>query len=353
MIECLRRTIQYLWWNAVRMRKVVGWLGIGFFCLALLLHEKLPATILNVPVRDLATYTWQTGWLPIAHFIDRQFDKFISWPAALIVVGYIMATNRAWMSFITSTASRIKTFDAFGFSLELSEQIRILKRESDDLFQILPTVRGKIAQELRKQVEQMQLNPAFIEMVKSLSMELKKRNPAFDASKCRATIHVESMLFSGELVQLLEYVSGDGIRYPGQKSGRNFSARRGIVGRVWRSEIPEIEGVLPTNSEIATESEDKQLQHIAQIWGLYIEEAKHVINYPSYIAIPLKYNSSKTCVFYMDSTIEEAFPNKDGEIKKLIVDLFKRHRIGSAISDIDRLVGIRGPRIEQLESVSE
>jgi hypothetical protein len=244
--------------------------------------------------------------------------------------------------------------DVFGFGVELSEQIRELHREADDLARIIPRVKDNMARELRTRVEEMKVEAAFVGAVKAIGIELKSLNPEFQPTKARATIHIEDPLFVGQLTQALEYVNGDGEILPGQKAGRSYSTRRGIVGRVWRSGIAELRGVAPTSTELQRSealSAAETIPHIAQIWGMTIDEAKRAAEYHSCLGVPFRYASEKRAVFYMDSKLKEAFV-PDSERDKFIariIDIIGSHSIDTAIGDL--VSGIPGNRISELASV--
>ena len=94
------------------------------------------------------------------------------------------------------------------------------------------------------------------------------------------------MVFSDRLYQLSEYYDKHGRRIPGERSGRTYSIRYGIIGRVWRSGVAEVEGELISaedRHQIGDNPDVRELEKfIARRWGLTLEEAVKVRPYQSY-----------------------------------------------------------------------
>ncbi|MER9484094.1 hypothetical protein NKI74_33130 [Mesorhizobium sp. M0494] len=334
------------------MAKIFWWGVIVGAFLLIAQRSLFPDELFRIPIREILDNIWIGALIPLVAFVDRHFDNLVSWPVAAVLTAFILVRSELVHSLFLSTASRVKSLDLFGFSVELTEQIKELRRESDDLFRILPAVQESVAKELKARVTQANIEPAFSRLVCHVSKEIKRLKADFQPHRCRATIHVEGVLFSGQLMQLLEYVSGEGVLLPGRRAGRTFSIRRGIVGRVWRSHISEVRGVLPTDAVSA--NADERRRHIAQIWGLTEEEARHVERYPSYISVPFLYGKSKTAVFYMDSTLEQAFPEEAADqLSTFIKSATSEEQIDSALGDLDSLMDLRNTKAEALESIGE
>lgn len=334
------------------------WILAVAIVLLLVLHPLLPDTI-SVPVSQLGTVTlllrdpfrllWSEIVAPCAAFLNQHFDKVLAWPVAAVVMVYLLLRSGVLPAVLPSAMGRVRTLNLFGFKLELSEQITEIARERDDLSKALSSVRAKIEAQLRVKVVEANIPQNFARFVSDVGSELKGRNTNFDGAKCRATIYIEDPIFAGQLMQLLEYVSGDGTPLPGLAAGRSFSIRRGIVGRVWRSHLPEIEGVLPDN--LATVEPQDKYKYIARIWGMTQLEAEHAAKYPSYISVPFEYTPTRCGVFYMDSTMENAFTNEDNKagLIMFIQQKVKELRLDGAIGELNASLAASRLQIPLLE----
>jgi len=108
----------------------------------------------------------------------------------------------------------------------------------------------------------------------------------------RFTVYVPDFVFEDRLYQLTEYFDREGIQRTTDKSGRTYSIRYGIIGRVWRSGVAEIEGKLLSADDWKQLGQDPSsadlLRFIARRWGLTLEEAVLVRPYESYGAVRIE-----------------------------------------------------------------
>lgn len=256
--------------------RLLIWMTAIVVVISAALSPLLPDRLYGIPLSSWGVYVRDAIIYPLANFVDRHVDAFLSWPVAVAVISYFLVKSDFAHRLAISAIGRVKSVDVLGFSVELTEQIKELHRERDELFRILAIVQQSVGEELRGRVEEMSISSAFSRLVAGVSARLIQLKPDFQPKCCRATIHIEGVIFADQLLQLLEYVSGDGTVLPGYAAGRTFSVRRGIVGRVWRSHIAEVEGVLPTDSSGSEIDTKEGTRHIAQIWGLTQTEAEHV-----------------------------------------------------------------------------
>jgi hypothetical protein len=319
----------------MRWNRVILWL-VAVALVLLVAHPLLPEKLaVSQPEDRIQTFVhlrsiFQTIWtnfiVPVSGFIDRNIGSIINWPIAFVVISIVFIRSEIGKSFFPEAASRVSSLNIFGLSVELNAQINEFKKENDDLSRILPSVRTRISEDVRSQVNQHDIMKRFSICVKNVSAEIQKKRPDFNPKRSRATVHIEDPLFADQLMQALDYVDGNGELLPSRSLGRTFSIRRGIVGRAWRSDIPEIAGVLPETLTASTK--DEKVAYIAQIWGMTRAEAENAESYPSYVSIPFKYGGSNNAVFYMDSRSKNAFPTEEGAERKDIIEFIK-----AALSD--------------------
>jgi hypothetical protein len=142
----------------------------------------------------------------------------------------------------------------------------------------------------------------------------------------RLTLYVPDFVFSDRLYQFTEYYDKKGSRATDGRAGRTFSVRYGIIGRVWRSGVHEIEGELISEEDKrqlpSPHTADDIIRFIARRWGLGLDEAKRVSQYNSYGAIRLDSVEKKLGIVYFDSKSKEVFGDRDhmGGIRKALIE---------------------------------
>jgi hypothetical protein len=94
----------------------------------------------------------------------------------------------------------------------------------------------------------------------------------------------------------------------GSGRSRTFSVRYGIIGRVWRTEVPTQEGdLLPPVSPGTTRTHEEEIDVVMSNWGMNRREAESALKHRSYFCCPLIYENSKVGLLYMDSSKKDAF----------------------------------------------
>jgi hypothetical protein len=113
----------------------------------------------------------------------------------------------------------------------------------------------------------------------------------------------------------VEYYDKHGKQVSNDKSGRAFSIRYGIIGRVWRSGVPEVEGELISAEDralIKDLSDSTEVEKfIARRWGLTLDEAARIRSYQSYGAIRIERGERPPGLIYFDSRRTNAFGDSD------------------------------------------
>jgi hypothetical protein len=165
----------------------------------------------------------------------------------------------------------------------------------------------------------------------------------------RLTLYIPDFVFGDRLYQLTEYYDKKGKRISEDRSGRTFSIRYGIIGRVWRSGVPEVEGdLIPRDdrARLGPDASNKDVERfIARLWGLTLEEAINVRPYKSYGAIRIDRADRPLGVLYFDSKKESAFGDTE-TLKKKIGDLLENAELVKKLLEISREVAPWSGRIE-------
>jgi hypothetical protein len=153
----------------------------------------------------------------------------------------------------------------------------------------------------------------------------------------RLTLYVPDLVFSDRLYQLVEYYDKEGQRSSDGKSGRTFSIRYGMIGRVWRSGVAEVEGELISaedRRQLGDTPDVRELEKfIARRWGLTLDEAVRVRPYPSYGAIRVERGEKPLGVVFFYSKKKNAFFDAETRSKKENAGAEVRKKIQAAVQD--------------------
>jgi hypothetical protein len=168
----------------------------------------------------------------------------------------------------------------------------------------------------------------------------------------RLTIYVPDFVFGDQLYQLAEYYDKQGKRTTEGKTGRVFSIRYGIIGRVWRSGVAEVEGELISKEDQALINDPSDVREvekfIARRWGLTLNEATRVRPYQSYGAIRIQRGERPPGLVFFDSKKTNAFggPETIGKIDLAV----QNSELAISLLEISREIG-ELPRIQIFKSV--
>jgi hypothetical protein len=312
-----------------------------------LLYPVLPQSFSEVPSvgpRSLFETLSLRVLEPTYSFLDRKIDLISTWPVAVLIVAFLLLRSTVPSRIFPDIFRRVKSIGAFGVNLELEQQFDAFVREGEDLKELLPRLRSSVTAEVSKQTKDLGIESAFKKFVQKLVSFLAAEKQDLNKSKIRATIHIEDPLFDGQIMQLLEYVNGEGDILPGDSAGRSFSIRRGIVGRCWRSLLPEIRGLLTADQKQSATEDQRRI--VAQTWGLTLDEAQHFENYPSYISIPVETGEAKFVV-YVDSKLEGAFGTvNEIAVTDFITEQMEDAGLSKAIGEISKKFSKHRMRIE-------
>jgi len=161
-------------------------------------------------------------------------------------------------------------------------------------------------------------------LVGELSIQIAKAIGERCPEDFRLTVYVPDLVFENQLYQLVEYHDKYGKRISDDRTGRTFSIRYGIIGRVWRSGVPEVEDELLSAEDQKliknTSDIDEVERFIARRWGLTLYEAARVRPYQSYGAIRIERGGGSPGLIYFDSREKSAFDgsNIQGVLSRII-----------------------------------
>lgn len=238
------------------------------------------------------------GWHDVLRATFDKLDKLV-W--ALLILFAICYYGRGWLP---SALARVTKFKGGGVEFEFSpERAREVQASFKDSYAgFVSAAKG----EYDRQVGARELNLRLGDTLRQLQTKHLLRLPR----NWRATIHVPDIVFDGYLYQLLDYCpSGSG-------SGRRFSQRFGIIGRVWREQESLGEG---DALRLGGSPEDTPKALVAH-WGMTWNEAQESRSArPSFLCVLLRGSalektgkkSAPVGILYLDSEEENAYGNTE------------------------------------------
>lgn len=258
----------------------------------------------------LADATTSPAWV--------EFVRALAWPIVAIVALMVVAFSGTLREWLVESARRLRKVSAFGVDIELSDQVATKVRElSEEAF---GAYRKRITTEFDRLVHQLQIDDGLTRLVEGyIRPQLARFGPV---PSFRCTIHIEDVLFTETLYQLLDYYPPA----PGAR-GRTKSIRFGIVGKAWRARADEVKRV---STEVAALIRD---------WGMTYEEAASAGHgQQSFAAILLRdQREGRVAIVYLDSADAEAFGLRDERTQELIDEV---HRGAAELGITDSIAAI-------------
>jgi hypothetical protein len=274
----------------------------------------------EISVTEALRAIYLQGALPFLAFLGEFLKLTLPWSAAILLLVYLFGRDERlsrWLESVTSfevPGVKVQRQGAQAvemFASDLAQTDRYAKKLNAELEALYRNARSYGA-ELRARFK---IDEAVAELARLVKAEVTAK-PCDDF---RLTLHVRDFVIDDRLSQLTEYYNGSGAQLSVGKTGRAFSVRYGVIGRVWRSGVPEVEGDLISPEERSLmESLGETLERfIARRWGLWPDEAKRIKAYLSYGAVRIERGSYQLGVIYFDSKVQNAF-HRDGErVKKI------------------------------------
>lgn len=264
------------------------------------------------PIRELAAQVASStpAWV--------EFVRAVAWPfvALVAILGFLFSgTLQGWL---VELIRRLRKVSALGVDVELSEQVSTQVRElTGDAF---GAFRRRVMTEFDRLVHTYKIDEKRRRLIDEYVRPLLERRNPHRLPDLRSTIHVEDVLFTETLYQLLDY-------YPPStgRRGRALSIRFGILGKAWRSRTDQVEGRVPVDRD-----------ELIRDWGMTWDEAAWAGHGRKSFACVVLQDQHRTpvCVVYVDSSEEDAFGANEHERKELAETIHKGSEELGLISDI-------------------
>ena len=327
------------------------------FLLTIIFYEmKIPAGFGPPTISKYLTLFYGGLVAPFISFLASIIVALSPWGIIFFAIVLLLGWGPAWIR-ETVAASRLEfpggfKFDGTGyrgaFRKELNDATRLVWRFNKEVKEAYDAAEA-FSSQLRDQRN-----------IPTLASETAKNIAALVVVGCpsdfRLTIYIPDLLFSDRLYQMVEYYDGEGTRVSDGKTGRVFSIRYGVIGRVWRSGVSEIEGDLIAAEDRQSLNEGAGAadveRFIARRWGLTLDEAEHVSKYNSYGAIRLEWADRLLGVLYFDSKQKNAFGGREDMDQLLtgVRNLLKGSDLLRRLSDVIREVTPWSGRIEVIKN---
>jgi hypothetical protein len=304
-----------------------AWLGfglcikcVGLSTLTIMLLLSVLFTGLRVPVGiepitlgDSLKLIYLKALVPIFSLMGEILKAFSPWGFIVVIVLLLLLKGPEWLK-ETLKSARLKIgafeYDPSGnvasvFKKELGEATRVVESANKEIAEAYEAAKN-FASQLRDRYQ-------VGTLTSGVSVAIADIFDEHCPEDYRLTLYLPDFVFSDRLFQLTEYYDRSGKQVSEGNSGRTFSVRYGIIGRVWRSGVAEIEGELISREErelIAKDPKHGPIERfIARRWGLTLEEALRVKEYNSYGAIRLDIADNKVGVVFFYSRETNAFSN--------------------------------------------
>lgn len=304
---------------------------LGALTFILLLHVSDALVLQNLAggspsAVDSAAHASGIGYLYRAmfDFLDRVAAisaKMVTWPFAAITFAMLFFWRDGHNIFF-SFLGRATKFKFAQMEIELSEEgAKNLQTNARRVF----TEFKKLADaEFQRQLNQYNVRHCLRNTLKNVNITVEGRpKKLMDVKDVRCTIHVRDIMFTDNLLQLIDY-------YPGGGGGamRRFSIRYGAIGRTWRME-----------SHFGMSfSEEITPEQLVKKWGMTQNESEKVSRGgASYLCVLLTNNDKvPIAVLYLDSKTPKAF-GTDEEAQKScdILEVAARNNgLSKALEDV-------------------
>jgi hypothetical protein len=351
--------------NKSNSNSLLAWFGFGLCvkCVALsvlmiMLLLSLLFTGLNVPL-GIEPFTlgeslkliYLEALVPVFSLLGEILKAFSPWGFVAVAVLIVLLKGPEWIrESLRSARLKIGAFEYDGgnatsvFKKELNEATRIVERANKEIAEAYEAAKN-YASQLRDRYQ-------IGILTSKISFAIAEVFGAHCPEDYQLTLYLPDFVFGDRLLQFTEYYNRTGGQVSDGKAGRTFSVRYGIIGRVWRSGVAEIEGELISKEDRDLISKDPKHgpieKFIARRWGLTLEEALRVKDYNSYGAMRLDIAESKVGVIFFYSRKLNAFGDDVAREKTLkeIEGVLERSLLLRKLLDISHEVAPWSGRIQ-------
>jgi hypothetical protein len=248
--------------------------------------------------------------VPIFALVGEILKRFSPWGFLTLVGIALILKGPAWIR--ESLRSARWKFGAFEY--EGTEATSAFRKELNEAAMIVDTANKEIGgayKSAKSYASQLRDRYQIGLLTSSVAVAVAKAIGSTCPKDYKLTLYLPDFVFGDRLFQFTEYYNKDGEQESKDQAGRTYSVRYGIIGRVWRSDVAEIEGELIPKDErellLQDSRKDATERFIARRWGLSLEEAFHVKSYNSYGAIRLNVVDNKVGLIFFCSTMVNAF----------------------------------------------
>jgi hypothetical protein len=314
-------------------KPLLVWLGFGiclkcfaFSLLMVMLLLSILFTALDVPlgmepftVAGSLKLIYLAAIVPVLALIGEILKSFSPWGFVVFAVIGLVVGGPAWIrESVRSARLKVGSFEYDGggkteFKKELGEAARIVERANKEIVEAYKSAKS-YASQLR---DQHQIGV----FTSKVAIAVAERIGTICPEDYQLTLYLPDFIFSDRLYQFTEYYNKRGEQISEGQAGRTYSVRYGIIGRVWRSGVSEIEGELISKEDQELLSRDPSQgpveRFIARRWGLSLEEAIRIKKYNSYGAIRLEIAENKVGLIFFYSKMVNAFGDEASREKTL------------------------------------
>jgi hypothetical protein len=320
-------------------------LSAVLFLSVFLIGLGVPLGIERLTLSSVITFVYFGAILPVFIYIADIVRSLFPWPIFILIFLILILRDPQR---IAHGLSWIGKFEGFGIKYEgasVNAPTKALRKELGEAEQGVRQANKEIkeayetasayAASLRDKHE-------IVRKISALAVEIAGLIGEDCPEDYRLTLYIRDLIFSDRIYQLTEYYDKSGGRITDNRAGRAFSIRYGIIGRVWRSGVSEIEGELITEEdkrEMGRAGEDVENfadleKFIARRWGLTLDEAAHVRVYNSYGAIRIDGAGAPVGLVYFDSKAKNAFG--DSTVQARIEGRVGGSEIAKSLEEISR-----------------
>jgi hypothetical protein len=322
--SCSGAITHRFFWGAVRLGFFLLWVSISVFSLILLLAIifsalDFPIGIEPVTFGRAVTAIYLHAFVPVMTVLSDILKSMFPWPALVLVAAFLIFSKP---NVLASILSAIESFEVAGFKIKSRTWPENFRKEFGDARRSVFKANKEIneayggAKDFARQLDN---KYKISDLMGKMSQQIATKIITNCPDSFRFTLYIPDLVFVDRLFQFTEYFTKDGQTASDGKMGRAYSVRYGIIGRVWRSGVSEVEGELITNQEkeemiaLGQSPKDKQdlERFIARRWGLTLEEAVSVRLYPSYGAFRLTRAQKDVGLIFFYAKEENAFNQRE------------------------------------------
>jgi len=322
-------------------------LCVAFSLLATILFFSIIFVVLEIPhglqtvtLRGLIVEVFYRVLAPGIIFVGEITKSLFPWPIVALLGLFLIGWGPDRIREILASANL--EFPGFKFRGGAAAP-DAFKREMGDAQRVVESANKEIAEAYRTAktyVAQLRDSYGIDRLVGELSAEVAQALGPSCPDDYRFTVYVPDLVFSDRLYQLSEYYDSNGRRMAGERAGRTFSIRYGIIGRVWRSGVPEVEGELISAEDWNLIGENYSVRDlekfIARRWGLTLDEAVKIRPYQSYGSIRIERGDKPLGLVFFDSKQKDAFNSASLEA---IDEIVQDSDLAVTLLEISREIG--------------